>query len=81
MVAGQEVATGGRIGARLSFLNEGAVVQVADCEYTGSRGSFTWTEVSCQAVALSSYDSIRLMLGWVGINAGFFGIDEVSLSQ
>ncbi|MGF1506189.1 MAG: hypothetical protein ACFB51_13820 [Anaerolineae bacterium] len=78
--AGQNVASGGQIGARVEFRAQGATVSTANC-LIPERGSFNWQQVVCTASAGAAYDSVRISIGWQGVDSGQLGIDAVDLSR
>ncbi|MGF1506727.1 MAG: hypothetical protein ACFB51_16580 [Anaerolineae bacterium] len=78
-VTGLNIASGGQMGARLEFLEGDATVATANC-LAPERGTFDATTVTCPpAAAPSSYDAIRISIGWQNISGGLLFIDDVAL--
>ncbi|MGF1507075.1 MAG: choice-of-anchor D domain-containing protein [Anaerolineae bacterium] len=79
-IGGQNLGTGGAVGARLEFLNGGDVVNRINCT-AANRGTFNWQLITCPpATAAGAYDAIRITLGTQGIAEGLLGFDSVVLS-
>ncbi|MGF1507160.1 MAG: alpha-amylase family glycosyl hydrolase [Anaerolineae bacterium] len=77
-VAGQALASGGQVGARIEMLDGGTVVDVTNC-VVSDRGSFGWQLEVCSLTATTSFDQIRVTLGLQGVPSGFLGFDAISL--
>ncbi|NDJ52991.1 MAG: hypothetical protein GYB68_07905 [Chloroflexi bacterium] len=80
---GLGVGSAGFIGARIILLNGDDVVDMETCLYTGPRGSFDWTSTqTCTLQAASgAYDTVQVLFGWLDVDAGFLGLDDVSLTR
>ncbi|MGF1507441.1 MAG: lamin tail domain-containing protein, partial [Anaerolineae bacterium] len=77
-IGGQNVASGGNIGAQVELLDGVSTVDLNQC-VTGQRGTFNWQVFTCQITAPAAYDTIHVTIGWQGVASGFFGIDAVEL--
>ncbi|MGF1506728.1 MAG: hypothetical protein ACFB51_16585 [Anaerolineae bacterium] len=78
-IGGYAIPAEGFIGARLEFLEGDATVATANC-LAPERGTFNATTVTCPpAAAPSSYDAIRISIGWQNISGGLLFIDDVAL--